>query len=135
MIRFQVIGETPSKKNSRIFLKNGRNIPSKRYQEWHKQAREQIFAQGLLQNDLNSPTRNLPQYPITSEVTIKLTFYHGDLRRRDSDNGTSSILDLLTDCQILADDKWQIVRGLQVLNYYEKGDPRCVIEIAPFKGL
>ena len=136
MIRFIIQGETPAKKNSRIFLKNGRNIPSKRYQEWHKQAREQILSQGLVQHeDMNSPTRNLPQYPISSEVTIKLTFYHGDLRRRDSDNGTSSVLDLLTDCQILADDNWQIVRGLEVLNYYEKGNPRCVIEISPFKGL
>lgn len=130
MIRFIIQGETPAKKNSRIFLKNGRNIPSKRYQEWHKQAREQILTQGLVQANDSFATM-----PIEKEVVIKLTFYHGDLRRRDSDNGTSSVLDLLTDCLILADDKWQIVRGLEVINYYEKGNPRCVIEISPFKGL
>ena len=30
--------ETPSKKNSRITLKNGRTIPNKKYSEWHKKA-------------------------------------------------------------------------------------------------
>lgn len=128
MIRFVIQGETPAKKNSRIFLKNGRNIPSKRYQEWHKDAMGQISTQSCLQ-------AADAQFPIEKEVAINLTFYHGDLRRRDSDNGTSSVLDLLTDCQILADDNWQIVRALRVVNHYEKGEPRCIIEIEPFKGL
>ena len=130
MIRFQITGETPSKKNSRIFLKNGRNIPSKRYQEWHKIAKNEIYSQAILQAKDSFST-----IPIEKEVAINLTFYHGDLRRRDSDNGTSSVLDLLTDCGILKDDNWQIVRSIRVLNHYEKNAARCIIEIEPFKEL
>lgn len=67
--------------------------------------------------------------PIEREIRIKMTFYHGDNRRRDSDNGASSILDLLTDCKVIKDDKWQIVRLLEIRNFYEKNNPRCLIEI------
>ena len=130
MIRFVIQGETPAKKNSRIVLKNGRNIPSKKYQEWHRDALEQLHRQAELQKDVL-----FPMVPINDELSITLTFYHGDQRRRDSDNGTSSILDLLTDCGILKDDKWQIVREIKAINYYEKNEARCVIEIEPFKGL
>lgn len=35
MYRFIITGETPAKKNSRIVLKGGRNIPSERYRKWH----------------------------------------------------------------------------------------------------
>ena len=58
-----------------------------------------------------------------------MAFIHGDLRRRDSDNGTSSILDLLTDCGVIEDDNWQIVRELVIENGYEKGNPYCKVEI------
>ncbi|WP_307771108.1 hypothetical protein [uncultured Treponema sp.] len=60
--------------------------------------------------------------PIEREIRIKMTFYHGD-------NGSSSILDLLTDCKVIKDDKWQIVRLLEIRNFYEKNNPRCLIEI------
>lgn len=81
-------GETPSKKNSRITLRNGRTIPSKNYQQWHKEALSQIRA---------------PENPINYPVLIHLVFTHGDLRRRDSDNGCSSIMDTLVDAGVLAD--------------------------------
>jgi Holliday junction resolvase RusA-like endonuclease len=62
-------------------------------------------------------------------VAITLTFYHGDQVRRDSDNQAASIMDLLQDAKVLADDRWQIVRILTIYNHYEKGDARCLIEI------
>lgn len=127
MIRFIIRGETPAKKNSRIVLRNGRNIPSKKYQEWHRDATEQIHRQAELQ-----ASELFPLVPITEEISVVLTFTHGDQRRRDSDNGTCSILDLLVDCGILEDDKWQIVRAIQVRNLYDKGNPQCLIEIKPF---
>ncbi len=130
MIRFIIRGETPAKKNSRIVLRNGRNIPSNKYQEWHKDATEQIYAQAELQ-----AAELFPEVPINDELSITLTFYHGDQRRRDSDNGTSSILDLLTDCGVLEDDKWQIVREIKTINFYEKNEARCIIDIKPFKEL
>ena len=85
---FYIDGETPAKKNNRINTKSGRSFPSKRYQEWHDVARLQILSQMRNQN-VSSPV-NIP-----SKVSI--TFVHGDLVKRDSDNATSSILDLLKD--------------------------------------
>lgn len=124
MIRLQIMGETPSKKNSKILTRTGKLIPGKKYQEWHKDAMQQIQSQALMQaRDIFGTV------PLNCELKIKLTFYHGDLRRRDSDNGTSSIFDLLTDCGILADDCWTIVREFSVDNKYEKNLARCIIEI------
>lgn len=118
MFKFVIEGETPAKKNSRIVnTKTGRSFPSKRYSEWHKNAVFQLVHQ----------TRNIPQ--INEPCRISMTFVHGDLRRRDSDNGTSSILDLLTDCGVLKDDNWQIVQELSVKNSYSKGNPSCEVSI------
>nr|DAP93787.1 MAG TPA: Endodeoxyribonuclease RusA [Caudoviricetes sp.] len=123
MYRFIIKGETPAKKNSRIVLKGGRNIPSERYRKWHTAAMIEINSQLLLLK------KEEAAMPIEREIRIRMTFYHGDNRRRDSDNGASSILDLLTDCNVIKDDKWQIVRALEIQNIYDKGNPRCFIEI------
>ena len=45
MYRFIITGETPAKKNSRIVLKGGRNIPSERYRKWHTAAMIEINSQ------------------------------------------------------------------------------------------
>lgn len=122
MYRFIITGETPAKKNSRIVLKGGRNIPSERYRKWHTAAMIELNHQLMLMKD-EAPNE------IEREIRIRMTFYHGDNRRRDSDNGASSILDLFTDCRIIRDDKWQIVRLLEIRNFYEKGNPHCTVEI------
>ena len=120
---FYIDGETPAKKNSRIInTKTAKCFPSKRFSKWHRSASNIVQYQILRQ----PPKEELP---INQEVKISMTFVHGDLRRRDSDNGTSSILDLLTDCGVLADDNWKIVRELNVKNDYEKGRPCCKVEI------
>lgn len=111
-------GETPAKKNSRIQLPNGKNIPSKQYREWHKSAMTQVVCM------------TIGREPIEQPVAITLSFFHGDKRRRDSDNGTSSILDLLVDAGVLKDDKWEIVRILNIYNQYDKGHARCEISIS-----
>lgn len=114
--QFRLNGETPAKKNSRIVLKNGRNIPSKNYQQWHERA--------ICEVNLQAKVRN-----ICEPCTIRLFFCHGDLRRRDSDNGCSSIMDLLVDCGILQDDNWQIVKNIEIKNGYEKNNAFCIVEI------
>lgn len=49
-------------------------------------------------------------HPLDSgPFALYLEFTHGDRVRRDSDNGVSSILDLLVDCGILPDDNWMVV--------------------------
>lgn len=123
MYRFIITGETPAKKNSRIVLKGGRNIPSERYRQWHMAAMIEV------DNQLRIMGHKKYEIPLEKEIKVKMTFYHGDNRRRDSDNGASSILDLLTDCNVIKDDKWQIVRALEIQNIYDKGNPRCLIEI------
>lgn len=117
MYTFIIEGETPAKKNSKIITRDKRLIPSKRYQEWHENAYIQLMCQ----------TR--PKEPIAEGVSIELTFIHGDLRRRDSDNGTSSIMDLLVDAKVLEDDNWQIVKEIKIKNIYERNQPRCMVEI------
>lgn len=117
---FYIDGETPSKKNSRINTRTGRSFPSKRYQEWHDVARLQILSQMRKQN-ISSP--------IDYASKVSIVFVHGDLVRRDSDNATSSILDLLMDCKVIADDNWKIVRELHITNGFVKGKSRCKVEI------
>ena len=63
------------------------------------------------------------------KIELSLVFYHGDLRRRDSDNQLSSVLDTLIDARIIPDDNWQVVPRKIVLDEYEKGNPHCIVEI------
>lgn len=62
------------------------------------------------------------------KVKLIVTFYHGDYRRRDSDNQLSSILDMLVDVGILPDDSWLVVPRKEIIDEYEKDNPHCVIE-------
>lgn len=110
-------GETPAKKNSRINTRSGRSFPSKRYTEWHQSAMKQIFDQTHYNEKFEKP------------VAVTLHFIHGDKRRRDSDNGTSSIFDTLVDAAVLSDDSWQHIERFSVLNSYEKNNPRCIVTI------
>lgn len=124
MIRLQITGETPGKKNSKIWTRSGKLIPSAKHQKWHADALNQL--QKFL--DLVALGDVLPG-PIDYPVSVTLTFYHGDQVRRDSDNQAASIMDLLQDAKILADDRWQIVRILNIYNHFDKGNARCLIEI------
>lgn len=117
---FKIQGETPAKKNSRITLPNGRTIPSKKYREWHEIAAVQILAQKGSQRLSEALQRVL---------RLEVMFYHGDMRKRDCDNGLSSICDLLVDCGVLADDNWKIVRDVIVSNAYDKNNARAIVVI------
>lgn len=93
-------GETPSKKNNRIGLRSGKNIPSERFRKWLQAKKIELFRQGIL----------CP--PIDKPVNISFVFYHKDERTRDTDNQISSILDLLKDAKVIKDDNWKIVREI-----------------------
>lgn len=118
--KFLLTGETPSKKNSRIVLANGKNIPSKQYRQWHEGAYFLITAQKNHQKLYK---------PIECPVILEVHFTHGDYRRRDCDNGLSSICDLLVDSGVLKDDNWQIVTKCIVTNGYDKNNASCSIII------
>lgn len=111
-------GETPAKKNSRITLPNGRTIPSKRYRAWHSAA---LFQ---LEDQWKDKGRGM----FDSEIHVNFHFFHEDNRRRDSDNGVSSIFDTLQDAKIISDDRWQIVKEFSVKNT-KADEARCEIEI------
>jgi Holliday junction resolvase RusA-like endonuclease len=113
--------ETPSKKNSRVINRlTGRSFPNKRFTEWHDAASLEIREQMV--------TGRITER-IAIPCNISFIFIHGDNRRRDSDNQTSSILDLLIDCGILLDDDWKIVRRMTIENRYQKNNAGCLIEI------
>ena len=111
--------ETPSKKNSRVVdRRTGRTFPNKRYTEWHKAAALYVRQQY---------THPLDEGPFA----LYMEFTHGDRVRRDSDNGVSSILDLLVDCGVLPDDNWMVVSKIVTTNLYDKGRPGVQISIIP----
>lgn len=97
---YKLMGETPSKKNSRQVFRGGKNIPSKNYLRWLKRAEIEIFRQGILVPAIICP------------IEIKLVFHHSDERTRDTDNQVSSILDLLKGIHVIKDDNWKIVRKI-----------------------
>ena len=111
--------ETPSKKNSRVVdRRTGRTFPNKRYTEWHKAATLYV--------------RQQHAHPLDEgPFALYLEFTHGDKIRRDSDNGVSSILDLLVDCGVLQDDNWMVVSKIVTTNLYDKGNPGVSISIIP----
>ena len=114
---FKLIGETVSKKNSNKFNTRSKLMyKTKDYMAWYQgavmQLRPQIKTKGI-------------DYP----VEISMKFIHGDKRKRDSDNGQTSILDLLVREGVIVDDNWFIVRRLVVNNDFEKDNPYCEITI------
>ena len=120
MLRFQILRETPSKKNVNKFNTKTKAVyKASHYQKWYQDAILQLQSQIAIAE---------PE-TIVWPVSITLTFYHGDQVRRDSDNQTASIMDLLQDAKVLADDRWQIVRILNIYNHFDKGNARCLIEI------
>jgi Holliday junction resolvase RusA-like endonuclease len=113
----QIPMETPSKKNSRVTdRRTGRSFPSKRYVEWHRAATLWLRS-------------HYPCGRIDGPLKITLSFTHPTLRRKDADNGTNSVFDLLVDVGILQDDCWTVVMEHSVKNRYEKGVACCTIEI------
>lgn len=122
---FKTSGETPSKKNSRVVnTKTGRSFPNKRFTLWHSAALGEIIGQKGKYSEFHL---------LDDPQELTLVFIHGDKRRRDSDNGTNSILDLLTDAGVIADDNYNIIQKINVYNLYEKGAAACYIIIEPLK--
>lgn len=116
-------GEVPAKKNSRINTKSGKSFPSKSYRAWHDGSIVLLCAEARRQG----VTR-----PVDRPCAIFLSIRHRDHRRRDSDNVLSSVLDLLVDAGILADDRWHIVRQVHVDSGL--GEPRCRVSIILLEG-
>ena len=117
-------GETPSKKNSRINTKSGRSFPNQRYMKWHNAVVSELNYLLL--------TKKIHRF-VGVKVKLTLTFWHGDLVKRDSDNQLSSVLDTLVDAGILEDDNWKVIPRKIINDEYDRGNPRVDIEIEELK--
>lgn len=120
LMKITLMGETPPKKNSRINTRSGRSFPNPRYVKWHD----------TVINELNYllATKKIERFE-GKKVRIEITFWHGTLVRRDSDNQLSSILDTLVDAKIIDDDEWKVVPRKVINDEYDKGNARAEIII------
>jgi len=115
-------GETPSKKNSRINTRSGRSFPSQKYTQWHGNA--------VLEIKKAVANGKIKPIPKGKKVFLTITFYHGDKRKRDSDNQLTSILDTLVDAGILLDDNWLVIPHKEVFDVYDKNKARAIVSIS-----
>lgn len=115
ILKLELQGNIPSKKNSRINLKSGVSIPSQNYRAWHDDAMWQLKAQTRAR--------------ICNPVIVEMVIYFGTKARADLDNRITSILDLLTDALILSDDKWQNIPEIHARAEYRKGNAGASIII------
>ena len=119
MINIIIKGRIPSKKNSKIIVCRGKFpllLPSKKYQEWHKEATSQI-------------KRLVPEKPIES-CSVILTLYAPDKRKADLTNKAESIMDLLVDNSFLLDDNWFVVKSLRLIfGGVDRENPRVIVDI------
>jgi Holliday junction resolvase RusA-like endonuclease len=112
-------GNVPSKKNSRIRTRSGSYIPNKAFYDWQESAMQQVRLQ----------TRERFFEPVAVEVIV----YFGTKGRADLDNRLTSILDMLVECIVLRDDKWQDVPQMAVQAEYRKGNPGAFVRVTELK--
>lgn len=107
----------PSKKNSRISTRSGKNFPSKDYTRWHKMASLELKIQ-------NRPLKPLE---IIKEIIIHIFF--PTKRKADITNKVESVMDLLVDNGILLDDNYMVCPNLNLSGSYRKNQAGAHIEI------
>jgi hypothetical protein len=104
ILRFFYEGNTPSKKNQKRIVRRKNGTPfitdSSEHRKWHNAA---VVLMGL-QRSRHTSVR----FPIPRCSQVLALLYYQDHRRRDSSNTFESIMDLLVDAGVLADDCWAI---------------------------
>lgn len=115
-------GLIPSKKNSRITHRaTGRSFPSPAYRRWQIDAFNQLLAQfgGRWDKDPNIQKCRL----------VRIHFFFGTKRRADLSNKAESVMDLLVDAGVLADDNWRVVPRLSLSGSYRKNLDGALVRI------
>lgn len=121
---FILQGEVVSKKNNNRYNPyTGRVYKKMGYIVWHKKALAEIMSQKKLCN----AEREL-LLPLKKVSWVSMTFYHADNHRRDADNQATSVLDLLVEAGIIADDNHKILQGFSAINK-SNNEAKCVIKI------
>lgn len=119
MFSYTFPGEVPSKKNSKqLICVKGRSIllPSKNYRAWEKIAKSIITLYGR-------PVRPL----ISAKLNIRI--FHGDLIKRDTNNATQGIQDVLVDMGVLVDDNWMVIGSPNVSHFIDIKNPRMEVDV------
>ena len=117
--RYVFRGEVASKKNSKVLARvKGRPmlLPSRKFQEWEKRARLAIMAEGR------------PADPLKA-ARLFMVIYHGDLIKRDSNNATQGVQDVLVDMGVLEDDNWMVIGTPEVVHMVDVEDPRLEVTV------
>lgn len=91
------------------------SFPSKKFVQWQDTAMRQVRIQ----------TRERFYKPVSIEVII----YFATLARADLDNRLTSILDMLVECVMLRDDKWQDIPLMKVQAEHRPRKPGAFIRI------
>lgn len=118
MFKLVIPGNTPSKKNSKqITVRGGRPIVrcSDRYAQWNEAAVMTLRVQARGRK--------------FTDCKIMISFYYGDRRKRDIDNGVASVFDTLKDAGIIEDDNYSLIPKCYVESHYDKDNPRAEITI------
>jgi Holliday junction resolvase RusA-like endonuclease len=97
MLRLVILGQPTSKKNSMQLVRvrgRGLPLPSKKYREWMRASKTQVFA----------VTAGISGLPITSPVHLKILAYRHTYRKIDLSNIYAAVEDMLQEYGVLADD-------------------------------
>ena len=119
--RYVFRGEVASKKNSKVLARvKGRPmlLPSRKFQEWEKMARLAIMSSGR------------PVEPLKA-ARLSMIIYHGDMIRRDTNNATQGVQDVLVDMGVIEDDNWMVIGSPDVVHAIDVEDPRLEVLVEP----
>lgn len=120
-MKLTIHGHVPSKKNSKRLVYAGHRpvlISSKAYMAWHTLACHEV--------KLQMPRNLLLSGPNQADITI----FAATRRKEDLTNKAESVMDLLVDMGVIADDNWnEIPRVYLSYGGYDKSNPRAEIEI------
>ena len=129
-MKIVIHGHVPSKKNSKRLVYAGHRpvlISSKAYEAWHTIAMYEVM------QEIKSIA---PKYRIIeSPSEVSVTIFAATRRKEDLTNKAESVMDLLVDMGVLADDNWtEVPRVCLQYGGYDKSNPRAEIEIVKVKG-
>jgi Holliday junction resolvase RusA-like endonuclease len=112
-------GRVPSKKNSKRIIQAGgrpRLISSEAFLAWHEEMMLRV-------------RRYRPKTPI-ARAAVTITFFAESRRRFDLSNSAESVMDLLVDSGILADDSWAVVPELTLrFGGVDLTNPRAEVQL------
>ena len=120
-MKMTIYGNPATKKNSMQIYKNSRTgrpflTQSKRYKDYARDCAKQIT--GKYKQDIDYP------------INLKCVYYRKTKHRVDLTNLLAATCDILTDCGVIADDNYKIVRSHDGSRIdFDRDNPRVEIEI------